>query len=65
MISTDLSTLSAEASAMLRLDYLQSLHNKLQYARPTETERDFLLSEITRIEDELLINGSNNPNDNV
>lgn len=64
-ISTDLLTPSAEALALLRLDYLQSLHNKLEYARPTEAERDFLLSEISRIEDEQIMNGHQNPNDNV
>lgn len=50
-------TLSAEASALIRSDYLQSLHNKLIYARPTEAEQDWLLSEISRIEDESFTSG--------
>jgi hypothetical protein len=50
-------TPSAEASALIQKDYLQSLHNKLTYARPTPEQVDFLLSEICRIEDELSITG--------
>lgn len=60
IISSESLNLSPEGLALIRRDYLQSLHNKLLYARPTEAERDHLLSEITRMEDEEVINGTIN-----
>jgi len=60
ILSIDSSPLSPEALALINRDYLQSMHNKLLYARPTEAERDFLLSEICRMEDEQAMNGSTN-----
>jgi hypothetical protein len=60
IISSTSFNLSPEALALINRDYIQSLHNKLLYARPTESERDFLLSEITRMEDLEAISGTTN-----
>lgn len=52
-ISSDLSTLNAEALALIRLDRIQALTNKLRCIHDlSDQERDLILQELQALEEE-------------